>query len=83
MDPNKPHDCSEVISRVFLALDGELTQDQLTEFMEDVRRCSWCLDHYDIEKTFKEFLCNKIQRKEVNPTLIIEIRSKIKRISIE
>jgi len=52
---NKQHDCSEVISRVFLALDGELTHDEETEFMAELNRCSWCLEQFNIEKAFKEF----------------------------
>ena len=80
---NKQHDCSEVISRVFLALDGELDQNEVKDFMDDLNRCSWCLEHYNIEKVFKEFLCNKLQRKEVKPDVISEIKSKIRKISIE
>ena len=80
---NKQHDCSEVISRVFLALDGELTHDEETEFMAELNRCSWCLEQFNIEKAFKEFLSNKLQRKEVQPGIIKEIKDKIKKISIE
>jgi len=80
---NKTHDCTEVISRVFLALDGELTQKEEKEFMDELNRCSWCLDHFNIEKAFKEFLYTKLQRKEVKLDIIQEIKSKIKNISIE
>jgi anti-sigma factor (TIGR02949 family) len=83
MDANKPHDCSEVISRVFLSLDGELSKEEEKEFFEEIKRCSWCLEHYNIEQAFKEFICSKLGRKEVNPKLITEIKSKIKNIPID
>ena len=83
MDSNKQHDCSEVISKVFLTLDGELSKDEEKEFFEELKRCSWCLEHYNIEQSFKEFLCKKISKKEVRPEIISEIKSKIRNISIE
>lgn len=83
MDSNKPHDCSEVVSRVFLALDGELTTAEEKEFLDELNRCSWCLEHYNVEKVFKQFLSNRLSRKEINPTVIEEIKSKIKRTATE
>ncbi len=77
------HDCVQVLSKVFLALDGELTTAEEKEFFEELQKCSCCLDHYKIEEAFKEFLCRRIQRREVNSTLIISIREKIKNIPIE
>ncbi|MDZ4845493.1 MAG: hypothetical protein SH857_08090 [Chitinophagales bacterium] len=83
MDSNKPHDCSEVVSRMFLALDGELTTPEEKEFLDELNRCSWCLEHYHVEKTFKQFLSNRLARKEINPAMIEEIKSKIKNSSVE
>ena len=73
----KQHNCTEVLSKVSLALDGELTEEQERELMEDVNRCSSCLEKYNIERSFKAFLCNKICKKEVSPDLVQNIRSKI------
>ncbi len=80
---NKMHDCSDVISKVSLALDGELSDHEAREFLVELKRCSFCLDQYQIEQSFKEFLCNKIQRRESNPGLANQIRMKIAQISIE
>jgi len=71
----------EVVSRVFLALDGELTTAEEKEFLDELNRCSWCLEHYNVEKSFKEFLCSRLARKAVSPSLIEEIKSKIKKSS--
>jgi anti-sigma factor (TIGR02949 family) len=80
---NTPHDCSQVISRVFLALDGELSQHEMQVFMDELNRCSWCLEQFHIEKAFKEFLRSRIERKEIKSDLISRIRDGIKNISIE
>jgi len=83
MDSNKHHDCTEVISKVFLSLDGELTKEEEKEFLEELKRCSWCLEQYHIEKAFKEFLCKKLEKKVVKASLVKEIKRKIKKISME
>lgn len=76
------HDCSKVISKVFLALDGELTTQEEQEFLEEINRCSGCLEHYSIEKAFKEFLINKIEKKPPKPQLAANIKEKIKTLSV-
>ena len=76
-------DCSKVLSKVFLALDGELTVEEEREFLEHLQKCSCCLDQFHIEKAFKEFLIKKIHRKKVASTLVSDIKKKIKKISVE
>jgi len=76
------HDCSKVISKVFLALDGELSDTEEREFLAELDKCSCCLESYSIEKAFKAFLISKIRRKEVAETCIDEIKEKIKKISV-
>lgn len=83
MDSNKPHDCSEVVSRVFLALDGELTTAEEKEFLDELNRCSWCLEHFKVEQVFKQFLSNRLAKKEINPSIAEEIKRKIKKSSSE
>jgi hypothetical protein len=72
-----------VLSKVFLSLDGALTPEEEKEFLEEINKCSCCLDAFNIEKAFKEFLCRKIARKEVKAQLVIDIKTKIKQISVE
>lgn len=71
------HDCLDVLSKVYLVLDGEMSTDQEKAFLKDLNECSCCLDQYHIERSFKEFLAEKVQRKEVNQKLVADIRSEI------
>lgn len=68
---------------MFLALDGELSYEEEKEFMDELNRCSWCLEQYHIEKAFKEFLSTRLQRKEIRPEIVREIKNAIRQISIE
>lgn len=77
------HDCIQILSKVFLALDGELTRKEEKAFLEELNKCSCCLENYSIEKSFKQFLANKIKHRSVQPALITAIREKIKLISME
>ena len=56
MDQQLPkHDCRNFVEKVFLVLDGELPEQERNLFITDIQRCKGCLEHYHIEKTFKEF----------------------------
>ena len=71
------HNCNDMISKVILALDGELTKEQESAFMAEISKCSCCLEHYNIEKSFKEFLANKLNHKCVDANLINAIKNNL------
>jgi len=72
---HKNHDCSKTLENVELALDGALSLEDQKVMLAQLKECSYCLDKYNIEKDFKEFLCARINRKEVNNNLVSSIRS--------
>lgn len=71
------HDCNTVLSKVYLALDGAMTTEEEKAFLADLEKCSCCLDHYHIEKSFKDFLTDKIERRGVNQDMVNSIKSQI------
>jgi len=73
----KPHDCSALMTKVMRALDGEMTEKEEKEFLDDINQCSHCLENYNIEKSFKEFLSNKLERKTISASVIQHIKDKI------
>lgn len=75
------HDCSKVISKVYLALDGAMTEDEEKAFLADLEECSCCLDHFHIEKSFKDFLVEKVKYHSMKPTLRDSIRTQLSQVS--
>jgi len=75
------HNCTKVLSRLFLALDGELTEEEEKQFLAELNECSGCLEHYEVEKLFKGFLSDKIQKKHVKPQIVQEIRNRINSVA--
>ncbi len=77
------HDCNAVMRMVMMALDGELPEDKEKQFLAEVNRCPHCLERYDIEKSFKHFLSNKIETKHTSAQSIEDIKAKIRNIKPE
>ncbi|PSR04975.1 MAG: hypothetical protein BRD50_02355 [Bacteroidetes bacterium SW_11_45_7] len=76
MNPND-HTCTNLLRKVELALDGELTHDEEKQLFNDLEQNPWCFDVYDIEKCFKQFLTEKIERKRIDESTIKCIRERI------
>ncbi|MCH8903521.1 MAG: hypothetical protein IIA45_06370 [Bacteroidetes bacterium] len=72
------HSCSELIKRVYLCLDGEMSPQQEEDFLEELGCCNSCLEKYDIEKNFKQYLIEKVQRRKISVVLVNNIRQQIK-----
>jgi hypothetical protein len=71
------HDCSKVLSKVFLALDGEMTEEEEKSFLKQLQECSCCLGQFEIEKEFKSFLQQKVEKKCVKAETVSAIKTKI------
>ncbi len=69
------------MEKVMMSLDGEMSEQDEQKFMEEIIRCNTCLEYYNIEKSFKEFLCAKLSRKTVSPSVIKDIKDKVLGIS--
>jgi anti-sigma factor (TIGR02949 family) len=77
------HNCKDVADKLEILLDGELNSEEEAFLIKDIKRCSACLEHYNIDKAFKEFVQKKVERKCCTETLKSEILDKIKTISLE
>ncbi|MBP8249341.1 MAG: hypothetical protein KAX72_04510 [Chitinophagales bacterium] len=80
MDQQLPkHDCRNFVKKVFLVLDGELPETERNLFIMDIQRCKGCLEHFHIEKTFKDFIAAKMERKDcsekLKQTIISQVQS--------
>jgi anti-sigma factor (TIGR02949 family) len=77
------HNCKDVADKLEILLDGELNNEEEDLLIRDIKRCSACLEHYNIDKAFKDFVQKKVERKCCTETLKSEILEKIKTISLE
>ena len=77
------HNCKDVVEKVEILLDGELDKASEEHLIQEINRCSSCLEHYNIDKAFKEFVYNKVERKCCTEPLKTEILNKIKTIDLE
>ncbi len=81
MDQQLPkHDCRNFVKKVFLVLDGELPEQERNLFITDIQRCKGCLDHFQIEKAFKDFVVAKVERKCCSENLKSDIINRINEI---
>jgi anti-sigma factor (TIGR02949 family) len=82
MEKNTTHHCDQLISKVFLALDGEMSADEEKKFLDEINQCSCCLEKYQIEKSFKEFLSKKVKHECCFETLANSIKDKLSKNAI-
>lgn len=73
----KDNMCFKVVERIPLYLDGEMSEFEVPIFLEHVEHCHKCLEKYEIEKSFKEVIRQKCERKCVNQQLVSNIKNKI------
>ncbi|MCB0536779.1 MAG: hypothetical protein R2777_03630 [Chitinophagales bacterium] len=71
----KHHDCKEVVQQFQLLLDGELHPKQEQEIMCELQRCIHCLEEYNLEKQFKDFLQKKLERKTPTATFMAKLKT--------
>lgn len=67
--------CLEILE---LLLDGEADQEQAEFFHAHIENCMPCYKHYNLEKTIREILQTKIEKKTVPNDLVESIKTKIK-----
>ncbi len=74
------HNCKDVAEKVEILLDGELDKEAEQHLIKEINKCSSCLEHYNIDKAYKEFIHNKMERKCCTDKLKSEILNQIKSI---
>lgn len=75
--PYSDAECEEIIRKLEAMLDGDQDVTQDKEFLEKVQNCQYCLEQYEIEKSFKELVKSKIKGLVVSNSLVQSIKSKL------
>lgn len=68
----------DLVTRMNLLLDNELSPEAERAFLNEIKSNPAYREMLSKEKSFREFIKNRIQRKRVNPSLVHSIKEKIK-----
>ncbi len=70
-------DSEKCLKLLQLILDGEASEFETHYFNSHIEDCMSCFEHYNLEKTIRQVLKTKIEKRPVPAELIQSIRSKI------
>lgn len=77
------HRCIELYGRMMQAMNGELTLEQEEQFLLEVQQYPCCFEKFDLARSYKQFICTRLQRKAVPIQLIVSIKSKVQELSTQ
>ena len=68
----------DLVRKVTMYLDNELSKEEEMKLLKEIKVNPAYNELLSKEKSFREFLRSKIQRRKVSPTLIQSIKDKIR-----
>lgn len=71
--------CCDCVQSLQLVIDGEASKEQEEYFMSHLDECSPCYNFYELEKSVKQILQNKIEKKPCPPHVLDNIREKLRK----
>jgi hypothetical protein len=66
-----------LMNRVAMYLDNELTKQEERDLLLEIKTNPQLMEFFNKEKSFREFIRNKVQRRQVSPALVQNIKEKI------
>ena len=79
---NQGNNHKALMAKVNMYLDNELTKTEERALLQELKQNPVYFDLLNKEKTFREFLKSRLQRRQVSPSLIQSIKDKIKSNSL-
>ncbi len=70
-------ECKEFLEVLQLVLDNEATPEQIEFVDEHIENCGYCLECYEVDKTLRQTVKQKVQRIHSPQDLTLLIQSKI------
>jgi len=70
-------DSEKCLNMLQLILDGEASESEMQYFNTHIEDCMSCFQHYNLEKTIRQVLKTKCEKRPVPVDLIQSIKSKI------
>jgi hypothetical protein len=68
----------DLVNKVNMYLDNELTKEAERTLLREIQQNPAYLEVLSKEKSFREFIKSRVQRRKVSPTLIQSIKDKIR-----
>lgn len=68
----------ELTKKVRMMVDNQLTKEDEKQLLEEIKKNPSIMDLLKREQSFKEYLKAKLVKKKVSPTLIQNIKDKIR-----
>lgn len=78
MEPPKSADCPKFLDNLERMVDGCMSQKEEQEFLESIKSSVHCLEKLEVEKAYKEFLIQKLDRKCCSKKLLEDIQDCIR-----
>ncbi len=69
---------STLMNRVVMYLDNGLTKQEERDLLLEIQSNPQLKDFFNREKSFREFIRNKVNRQKVSPALVQNIKDKIR-----
>ena len=69
--------CKEVVETLDLILDCEATDEQKDRFFEHLDKCDHCLEHYELDRIFREFVARHQHKSCCSEQLLHQIKERI------
>lgn len=82
-DEGKQHHCqhrTDCMKMIELVLDGEATPEQFEHIRKNIGKCLPCEHGFALEKSIKDALLLRLERKDVPPTLLESIRTRVAKL---
>lgn len=78
METPKTADCPKFLENLDRLMDGEMSQAEEKEFLQAIQPNIHCIEKLEIEKAYKQFLAQKLERKCCSQSLLSSINDCIK-----
>ena len=73
--------CNQVLEILDMILDCEASEAEKDKFFKHIDKCTDCLDHYELDKLFKEFVQKHDGKKCCTDDMILKIKEKVNKTS--
>ena len=75
-------DCEQVVKALWDYLDGELTEQRMTEVRAHLKACKGCFPHFDFERAFLEALAKSKEEQAAPDELRRKVVAKLRKAGL-